>query len=503
MPQRWLVREFSPSVKPLKVERLDSSLLRGSRGRCRTVHRFGTVAPRNKDEHGRKGIEHGRMAVIKWEQSEQQRLFCETDAFEVLYGGKAGGGKSYVQCQDALIYGLTYPHSRQLILRRTFPELQKSIIRTTQEMYPREFAKYNAGAHMWTLCNGSVIDFGYCDSESDVYRYQSAEYDVIRFDELTHFTEDMYLYMISRVRGANGYPKHVKSSTNPGGVGHGFVKARFIDPGIQNKTFQAKNSTRIFIPANLKSNKWLMEKDPEYAVRLRNLPEDEYKKLGLGLWDINDGAYFSEWRRDLHVAEPFEIPKEWRRYFAMDYGLDMLAGYWIAVDGMGNAYAYREIYESGKVITEALNGIKAMQGGDVPYEYIAPPDMWNRRQDTGRSVAEIFADGGIMLVKAQNSRVQGWYDLKEWLHPRENEFGEIKPRLRVFANCTHLIRTLPMLETDKHNPNDVAGEPHEYTHAADALRYWAAGRPVPTPVMPERDEYFPEYDEQVESLLGY
>ena len=115
------------------------------------MHRFGTGAPRNKDEHGRKGIEHGRMAVIKWEQSEQQRLFCETDAFEVLYGGKAGGGKSYVQCQDAFIYGLKYPHSRQLILRRTFPELQKSIIRTTQEMYPREFAKYNAGAHMLSL----------------------------------------------------------------------------------------------------------------------------------------------------------------------------------------------------------------------------------------------------------------------------------------------------------------------------------------------------------------
>jgi hypothetical protein len=102
-----------------------------------------------------------------------------------------------------------------LILRRTFPELEKSLIRAHLEFYPRDYYKYNSGNHIGKFINGSIIDFSYCDNEKDVFRYQSAEYDVIRFDELTHFTESMYIYLLSRIRGANDYPKMAKSSTNP------------------------------------------------------------------------------------------------------------------------------------------------------------------------------------------------------------------------------------------------------------------------------------------------
>lgn len=446
---------------------------------------------------------------IKWEQSDKQRHFCESKADEILYGGAAGGGKSHVQCQDAFIYGMQYPKSKQLILRRTYADLEKSIIRTTLELYPEKLAKYNASRHSWKLCNGSIIDFGYCDNENDVYKYKSSEYDVIRFDELTTFTETMYTYLISRLRGTRDYPRAMKSSTNPGDVGHAWVKARFIDIGPPNVVHEIKNKsgdvigTREFIPSLVTDNIWLMKNDPGYIKRLENLSEDEFQKLRYGNWDTFDGQFFDEWDRELHVIRPFEIPASWRRYFAMDYGLDMLAGYWIAVDEADNAYVYREIYQPNLVISAAAESIKAKQGDDIPEDLVAPPDLWNRRQDTGKSVAEIFAEHGLLLRKVSNDRVQGWLDLKEWLKVRTNEFGERKPKLRIFDNCTEIIRTLPALIHDERKYNDISDKIHEYTHGPDALRYWAASRPRPNEAILEYDPENPSYDDEMESLIGY
>lgn len=426
-------------------------------------------------------------------------------ADEILYGGAAGGGKSYGQLCDALIYAAKYPGSKQLILRRTFPELEKSLIRVSLELFPKEIYRYNGSKHTGEFTNGSILDFAYCDSENDVYKYQSAEYDVIRFDELTHFTEQMYIYLMSRLRGTKDFPRAMKSSTNPGGIGHTWVKSRFIDIGEPQKIYKVGETTRLFVPATVFENKALMKNDPAYVKRLENLSEKDRRQLLCGDWDTNEGQYFSEWRRELHVCEPFDIPKNWARYFAMDYGLDMLAGYWIAVDPFDNAYVYREVYKSGLIISEAARTILEAQRNDIPEMYIAPPDMWNRRQDTGKSVAEIFFEKDIPLYKASNDRVQGWYNLKEWLHPRLDEFGEKKPRLRIFANCTEVIRTLPALCFDEHNPNDVGDKVHEYTHAADALRYWAAARPFYSALQdPEEEEEFaPDYENEIDDFVNY
>lgn len=417
-----------------------------------------------------------------------------------MFGGAAGGGKSYAQLIDSFLYAVKYPKSKQLILRRTLPELEKSLIRVSLGLFDLSVYKYNSAKHTGTFANGSIIDFGYCDRENDVYKYQSAEYDVIRFDELTHFTEDMYIYLMSRIRGVNSYPKQIKSSTNPGGVGHSWVKERFIDK-CSGGIYTDENGTRQFIPARVSDNSFLMKNDRQYVNRLNRLGEKDRRALLYGDWDIFDGQYFSEFRRSIHVVKPFAVPRHWKRYFTMDYGLDMLAGYFIAVDTQGKAYVYKEIYRPNLIISAAAREILAAGEKDISV-YYAPPDLYNRRQDTGKSVAEIFAEHGILLAKAENDRVQGWYNLKEWLMPFKDEQGCVTANLVIFENCPNLIRTLPALTFDRTNPNDVANTPHELTHAPDALRYFVAGRPTPAVAAVEDDEEN-GYDRQIENFIEY
>ena len=214
---------------------------------------------------------------------------------------------------------------------------------------------------------------------------------------------------------------------------------------------------------------------------LENLPEDLQQAWLYGSWDVFAGQYFTEWSESIHVIAPFDIPSHWRRYVSLDYGLDMLAAYCIAIDERGRAYVYRETYESGLIISDAAQAIKRMTGSDTIYQYFAPPDMWNKRQETGKSVAEIFGEHGIYLTKAQNDRVAGWLDMHEWLKVYSDEQDISTAGLRVMRGCTNLIRCIPLLQFDDKRPSDVATEPHKITHAPDAIRYFCAGRPFAAP----------------------
>ncbi len=388
----------------------------------------------------------------------------------MLFGGAAGGGKSYGQMVDALLFALLYPASKQLVLRRTFSELDKSLIRTSLMLYPKSIYTFNSSQHTGKFKNGSVIDFGYCAAENDVYQYQSAEYDVIRFDELTHFTKAQYIYLISRVRGANSYPKQIKSSTNPGGIGHSWVKERFVDPAPAGSAFKGKDGMeRIFIPSLLDDNRFLTVGDPEYKKRLLALPEREKKALLYGDWNIFDGQCFSEFSSDRHVIIPFEIPSGWRKYRTIDYGLDRLACLWIAVSPERRAYVYREFCASDLPISEAAKCIteRTPRGEDI-YATLAPPDLWSRTQETGRTKASLFSEYGVTLTKTSNDRETGWLSIKELL--RDTGSGV---RLSIFSTATEIIKCLPALTVDKIRPSDCANEPHEITHAPDALRGFA------------------------------
>lgn len=420
----------------------------------------------------------------------RQKAFIDAEETEVLYGGAAGGGKSYGQLIDAMLFALRYPKSRQLILRRTFPELEKSLIRVSREVYPTEIYTYNASTHTGRFVNGSVIDFGHLATDGDVYQYQSAEYDVIRFDELTHFTEYQYTYLISRVRGANGYPKQIKSSTNPGSVGHAWVKARFIDPSPPNTPFTGTDgSRRVFLPAKIDDNKFLIESDASYKHRLEVLPEEERRALLLGEWDIFTGQFFREFSRDVHTCEPFPIPKEWRRYRALDYGFDRLAVLWVAISPDKRVYVYREFCESDLIISAAAKRIKELSEGEDIYSTLAPPDLWSRSQESGKGRADMFYAEGIPFTKASNDRVDGWSAVRELL--ALNHEGE--PRLHIFNTCTELIKCLPALVHDSRHPEDCDTEPHWATHAPDALRYFAVAytRPAP-PKETARVKYTPD-----------
>ena len=245
---------------------------------------------------------------VKWQAYPKQIAFFNTTEKEVLYGGAAGGGKSIGQVMDAFIKAAQYPGMAQLILRSTYEELEKSILRDVDVMYPASVWNYNKSSHTGRI-GKSIIDFGYLASDKDLRRYQSAHYDIIRFDELTHFTEYQYTYMMSRVRGDNNFPKQIKSTTNPGSVGHAWVKKRFVTAAEPNKTFSVDGRTRIFIPAKVQDNLFLMKSNPEYIEWLEQLPEHQKQALLYGNWDIFEGQYFTEYSYRTHV-----IPRDRWRY---------------------------------------------------------------------------------------------------------------------------------------------------------------------------------------------
>ena len=419
------------------------------------------------------------------EITERQDEFFNATATEVLYGGAAGGGKSYGQVLDAMIYALKYPGSKQLILRRTFPELDKSIIRTALMVYPKEIYTFQQTTRTGRFVNGSLIDFGYCEAENDVLRYQGLEYDCIRFDELTHFTEFQYLYLMSRLRGANAFPKMMKSSTNPGNVGHAWVKARFVDPAPAGEIFEVelpggRKITRQYIRSTVYDNVFLLREDPAYIDRLMSLPEKQRKALLDGNWNIFDGVRFTSFDENTHVIDPFELPQGWRRYRAMDYGLDRLACLWVAVDGERNAYVYKAISISNLIISDACKAIKDMTDEEI-YATLAPPDLWSRDQVTGKSRAMQFADFGVPLLKVSNDRAAGWSAVDELLKVNENG----RAKLKIFRNCRDLIKNLPQLQIDPKKPDDVLTEPHDITHDPDALRYFAVFHTRPNSVEQE------------------
>lgn len=405
---------------------------------------------------------------------EKQRAFlCARERF-VAYGGSRGGGKSYAVRMKAALSALRYAGIRILILRRSYPELYENHIKLLRRQLAG-VAQYRDTDKSIAFPNGSLIKFGYCDTDADADRYQGQEYDMIFMDEATHFTAYQFDCLSACLRGTGDFPRRFYLTCNPGGVGHAWVKRLFID-----RDFRAGEDPADyrFIRSTVYDNKPLLSKDPSYLTRLSALPAEMRRAWLEGDWDLQAGQFFSEFRRELHVTEPHPIPRHYKIYRAFDYGLDMLACLWFAVDEDGCVTVIRELYESDLIVSEAATRILALSAEPVVATF-APPDLWNRQKDTGRSMWEIFEEAGVRLFRADANRVQGWMQVKEFLAPVRMADGTVRPRLRIFSTCENLIRCLPALSHDKTDPGDCATVPHELTHLPDALRYFLRGRATP------------------------
>ncbi len=416
----------------------------------------------------------------------KQVQFFKSHKRYVAYGGARGGGKSWAARTKAVLLAIEpqYKGIQILLLRRSLKELRENHVLPLLKLL-NGVAKYRDQDKEFIFAHGpqiaSRIVLGYCETERDILQYQGQAYDVIFLEEATQFTEFQFQTLTESNRSSGmmetRFQPRMYFTCNPGGVGHAWMKRLFIDRNYRNKE---KPENYDFIPSSVYENEYLMSNNPEYVENLENLPEMRRRAMLHGDWDVFEGQYFTEFNRDLHVIEVPQMPLHWKRYRVLDYGLDMLACYWIAVDTWGQSIAYKEAYESDLIISSAAKRIKEMTNEPITLTY-APPDLWNRRQDTGKSAADVFRENGVVLTKANNDRVQGWYNVKEMLKPyeeKDEQTGETvtKTRLKITKNCKNLIRCLPLLQHDEKNPNDVANEPHELTHAPDALRYYCSMR---------------------------
>jgi hypothetical protein len=454
-----------------------------------------------------------------------QTNFLAAPEREVLYGGAAGGGKTYSLIVDPLRY-CNNPNMNALILRRTNDELRE-IIHKSQEMYPQAFpgAKWMEKKSQWTFPSGARIWMTYLEQEKDVLRYQGQAFTYIGFDELTQYpTPYAWDYLRSRLRTADpSLPVYMRGTTNPGGPGHGWVKKMFIDPAPAGKSFWATDITtgetlrypkqhvkseqplfkRRFIPAKLMDNPFLYEQG-DYEAMLLSLPETQRRQLLEGSWDVAEGAAFSEFDRRYHVTDVFTIPDNWRKFRACDYGYSSYSAVlWFAVDpATEQLVVYREMYVSKYTAKDLAFAILDVERSDGQISYgVLDSSCWHKRGDTGPSLAEQMISVGCRwrpADRSKGSRVSG----KNEIH-RRLQVDDITEQagLTIFNNCTNLIAQLPIIPLDKSNSEDVDTKAED--HLYDALRYGIMTRPRSRSIFDYDPAAMPRTWNPADRVFGY
>ncbi len=432
-----------------------------------------------------------------------QTDFLAAPETDVLYGGAAGGGKSYAMLVDPLRFAHRAAH-RALILRRSMPELRE-LIDKSRELYPQAFpgCKFREVEKIWTFPSGAKLEFGFLERDADVYRYQGQAYSWIGFDEITHLsTEFSWNYLASRLRTTDSeITPYMRCTANPGGSGATWVKKRYVNPSEPNESFTGKDGlTRRFIPARLEDNPYLST-DGRYEQMLKALPEVQRRQLLEGNWDITEGAAFTEFDVMVHVVTPFEIPIGWERLKGIDYGYASESScIWGCVDPSdGTLIIYRELYRkglTGEMLAQMITNMELEDPFSV--QGVLDTAAWNRTGTTGPTVGETLQRAGHKLRRADKNRIQGKIQIHEYLRVQPSG----RPKIQIFNSCPNLIRELQSIPLDKSNPEDV--DTHAPDHAYDALRYLIMSRPKVNDIFSQfRNMRMEQAYTPVDSEFGY
>lgn len=439
----------------------------------------------------------------------KQGVAFNTEATELLYGGAAGGMKSYFLRVSAMRWCMKVPGIQVYMFRRTLPDLRDNHLRgpTSFHVMLGEYVqsghvKFKSVENEFEFWNGSVLHLCYCDSENDVEKYRGAEIHVLLIDELTHFSEYQYRFLRSRVRITgmtidaefkSRLPR-IETASNPGSIGHAWVKRTFVSPQEPMKIWRAPSEEggmlRQFIPSKLTDNPYLMRDDPTYADRLRGMGSDDLVRAILeGDWDIIAGAAFEKLRREIHCIEPFIPPDDWIVAGSLDWGSTrpFSFGLWTVSNGdplpdgrsypRGALIRYDEWYGwNGKPneglrmeVGEVADGCLKKAGNRKLAYVVADPSMW--KVDGGPSHAEVMARHGLILRRADNSRIAGYLELRSRIAGDENG-----PMLYATRNChAGFWRTMPDIVMDKTHTEDIDTDQED--HAADDVRYMCMSRP--------------------------
>lgn len=466
--------------------------------------------------------------VVWAPQAGPQTAFVHCPIEEILFGGSRGGGKTDAALGFMAIKCMKYgKHHRGIFFRRELPQLD-AVIARSQEIFLPLGAIYKESSKTWRFPNGATVRFRHLDRDSDHQKYQGQNFQTIAIEELTNFPDPKPLMKLkATLRSAQGVPCQMIATANPGGPGHSWVKKRYIDQNplgwtpIRTKTARGSIRERVYIPSRVFDNKLLLDNDPDYVDRIvdsANGDENLEKAWLDGVWDIVEGAFFGEFSLAKHVIKNAELPDHWLRFRCGDWGsAKPFAFYWAAVASEAWMHPKGRLIPKGAIVFYREHyGVKLDKDGDfkpnvgvkLPAEQVGstlveiergmPPPLYGvidpaaHSSDGGPSIAERIARGSagkIMFRSADNKRVPGrgamggWDQMRQRLRGEDNGDGQTRPMVYFMEQCIHAIRTIPMMQHDADNIEDVDTDGED--HPADAIRYGLMSRPYAAPT-PER-----------------